>query len=64
MLDNASGSATIPDIAKMMKNVTPLNNLRFIWFGREDQGLLGSAYTSTSSPPPRPVISATTSMVM
>ena len=43
MLDNASGSATILDIAQMMKNVNPLNKLRFIWFGGEELGLLGSA---------------------
>jgi hypothetical protein len=43
MLDNASGSATILDIAMMMKNVTPKNKLRFIWFGGEELGLLGSA---------------------
>ena len=42
MLDNASGSATILDIAQQMKNVTPLNKLRFIWFGGEELGLLGS----------------------
>jgi hypothetical protein len=44
MLDNASGSTTILDIAQMMKNVSPLNKLRFIWFGGEELGLLGSAY--------------------
>jgi Zn-dependent M28 family amino/carboxypeptidase len=44
MLDNASGSATILDIAQMMKNVTPRNKLRFIWFGGEELGLLGSSY--------------------
>jgi hypothetical protein len=44
MLDNASGSATILDIARMMKNVTPQNHLRFIWFGGEEIGLLGSEY--------------------
>src|SRR5262249_15710499 len=44
MLDNASGSATILDVAQMMKNVNPLNKLRFIWFGGEELGLLGSAY--------------------
>src|SRR5215470_17548060 len=43
MLDNASGSATILDIAQKMKNVNPLNKLRFIWFGGEELGLLGSA---------------------
>jgi peptidase M28-like protein/PA domain-containing protein len=44
MLDNASGSATILDIAEQMKNVTPRNKLRFIWFGGEELGLLGSHY--------------------
>ena len=44
MLDNASGSATILDIAQKMKNVQPLNKLRFIWFGGEELGLLGSSY--------------------
>jgi Zn-dependent M28 family amino/carboxypeptidase len=44
MLDNASGSATILDIAQKMKNVHPLNKLRFIWFGGEELGLLGSAF--------------------
>jgi Zn-dependent M28 family amino/carboxypeptidase len=44
MLDNASGSATILDIAQQMKNVTPRNKLRFIWFGGEEIGLLGSAF--------------------
>jgi hypothetical protein len=42
MLDNASGSATILDIAQMMKNVNPRNKLRFIWFGGEELGRLGS----------------------
>lgn len=51
MLDNASGSATILDIAQMMKNVTPLNKLRFIWFGGEELGLLGSKfYVNNLSP--------------
>jgi hypothetical protein len=44
MLDNASGSATILDIAQQMKNVNPVNKLRFIWFGGEELGLLGSSY--------------------
>ena len=44
MLDNASGSATILDIAEKMKNVTPRNKLRFSWFGGEELGLLGSQY--------------------
>jgi hypothetical protein len=44
MLDNASGSTTILDIALKMKNVNPLNKLRFIWFGGEELGLFGSQY--------------------
>ena len=44
MLDNASGSAAILDIAQKMKNVDPLNKVRFIWFGGEELGLLGSSY--------------------
>ena len=44
MLDNASGSATILDIAQQMKHVNPLNKLRFIWFGGEELGLFGSSY--------------------
>ncbi len=44
MLDNASGSATILDIAQQMAKVNPRNKLRFIWFGGEELGLLGSKY--------------------
>jgi hypothetical protein len=44
ILDNATGSAAILDIAQKMKNVNPLNKLRFIWFGGEELGLLGSAH--------------------
>jgi Zn-dependent M28 family amino/carboxypeptidase len=51
MLDNASGSATILDIAQQMRKVHPLNKLRFIWFGGEELGLLGStAYVNSLSP--------------
>ena len=42
MLDNASGSASILDIAHMMAKVHPRNQMRFIWFGGEELGLLGS----------------------
>jgi Zn-dependent M28 family amino/carboxypeptidase len=47
ILDNATGSAAILDIAQQMKNVTPTNKLRFIWFGGEELGLLGSEYYVT-----------------
>jgi hypothetical protein len=51
MLDNASGSATILDIAQMMRKVSPRNKLRFIWFGGEELGELGSKfYISNLSP--------------
>jgi Zn-dependent M28 family amino/carboxypeptidase len=43
MLDNATGSAAIVDIAQKLKNVNPVNKMRFIWFGGEELGLLGSA---------------------
>ena len=51
MLDNASGSATILDIAQKMRKVHPLNKLRFIWFGGEELGLLGSTYYVNNLPP-------------
>jgi len=44
MLDNASGSATILDIAQKMRKVFPRNKLRFIWFGGEELGELGSSF--------------------
>jgi hypothetical protein len=44
MLDNASGSATILNLAEKMRKAHPNNKLRFIWFGGEELGLLGSDY--------------------
>ena len=44
ILDNGTGSVAILDIAQQMKNVTPTNKLRFIWFGGEELGLLGSGF--------------------
>lgn len=44
MLDNASGSVTILEIALKMQKVKPANKLRFIWFGGEELGLYGSKY--------------------
>ena len=40
--DNGSGSATILEIAEQMTKVKPRNKVRFIWFGAEESGLLGS----------------------
>ena len=51
MLDNASGSATILDIAEQMRKVNPRNKLRFIWFGGEELGLLGSSFYVDNLPP-------------
>src|SRR5436190_1437736 len=48
MLDNASGSATILDIAQQLKNTNTRNKLRFIWFGGEEVGLLGSEFYMNS----------------
>ena len=40
--DNGSGSAAILEIAEQMTKVKPRNQVRFIWFGAEESGLLGS----------------------
>ncbi|MGB8380537.1 MAG: M20/M25/M40 family metallo-hydrolase [Dermatophilaceae bacterium] len=50
MLDNASGSAAILEIAKQLKNTNTRNKLRFIWFGGEELGLLGSDYYVNTLP--------------
>jgi Zn-dependent M28 family amino/carboxypeptidase len=44
--DNGSGSAGILEIAIQMAklNVKPVNKVRFLWFGAEEAGLLGSAH--------------------
>ena len=47
MLDNASGSTTILEIALNMAKTQTHNQLRYIWFGGEEIGLLGSAYYTT-----------------
>jgi Peptidase family M28/PA domain len=44
MLDNASGSATILEIALKLAKTHARNQLRYIWFGGEELGLYGSAY--------------------
>ena len=44
MLDNASGSATILQIALEMAATNTRNQLRFTWFGGEETGLHGSNY--------------------
>jgi Zn-dependent M28 family amino/carboxypeptidase len=44
--DNGSGSAAILEIALQTAklNIQPVNKVRFIWFGAEEAGLLGSEY--------------------
>jgi hypothetical protein len=44
MLDNASGSTTIIELALAMAKTPTRNHLRFIWFGGEEIGLLGSKH--------------------
>ena len=47
ILDNASGSSTILEIALQMSRTPTRNQLRYIWFGGEEIDLLGSAYYTT-----------------
>lgn len=42
--DNGSGSATILEIAEQMHKVKPQNKVRFMWYGAEEAGLLGSEF--------------------
>ena len=57
--DNGSGSATILEIAEQMAKVKPRNKVRFMWFGAEESGLLGSeAYVAGLSEQERSEIAA------
>lgn len=40
--DNGSGSASILEVALGMKDVKPVNKVRFAWFSAEELGLIGS----------------------
>ena len=44
--DNGSGTATILEIAEQFaaRDITPRNQVRFVWWGAEELGLLGSRY--------------------
>jgi hypothetical protein len=44
MLDNASGSTTILETACALARTRTANRLRYIWFGGEEIGLLGSKF--------------------
>jgi hypothetical protein len=48
--DNGSGSATILEIAEQLQRFHPRNKVRFIWFGAEESGLLGSEHYVASLP--------------
>ena len=48
--DNGSGSAAILEIAEQLRKVKPRNKIRFIWFGAEEHGLLGSEHYVDSLP--------------
>jgi hypothetical protein len=48
--DNGSGSATILEIAEHVDRTFPRAKVRFVWFGAEESGLLGSeAYVASLS---------------
>jgi hypothetical protein len=51
ILDNASGSVTILEIALNLAHTPTRNRLRYIWFGGEEIGLLGSRYYTHTLPP-------------
>jgi Zn-dependent M28 family amino/carboxypeptidase len=42
--DNGSGSAAILEIAQQIADIDLTNQVRFIWFGAEESGLLGAEY--------------------
>jgi len=48
--DNGSGSATTLEIAEAMRRFDPRNKVRFVWFGAEESGLLGSTHYVASLP--------------
>ncbi|HYI17867.1 MAG TPA: M28 family peptidase [Solirubrobacteraceae bacterium] len=48
--DNGSGSSAILEIAEQIRKVKPRSTIRFMWFGAEEHGLLGSqAYVDSLS---------------
>ncbi len=51
MLDNASGSTTILEVALDLAKTPTRNRLRYVWFGGEELGLLGSRYYTTHLTP-------------
>jgi Zn-dependent M28 family amino/carboxypeptidase len=52
--DNGSGSAVILEVAEQIARTKPRNRLRFVWWGAEELGLLGSRhYVQRLSPAAR-----------
>jgi Zn-dependent M28 family amino/carboxypeptidase len=52
--DNGSGSALVMEVAEGLARALPANRLRFVWWGAEELGLLGSRhYVSRLSPSER-----------
>ncbi len=50
MYDNASGSAIIMEAFRYFTGHKPRRSLRFIWFGAEERGLLGSLHHIAANP--------------
>ena len=48
--DNASGSTGVLEIARVFEGARAVNDLRFILFGGEEQGLFGSKHYVASYP--------------
>lgn len=44
MNDNASGSAAVLEVAEQLARTKPRNRLRFVWWGAEELGLVGSRH--------------------
>ena len=44
MNDNASGSAVLLEVAERMAATRPRNRVRFVWWGAEELGLIGSRH--------------------
>jgi Zn-dependent M28 family amino/carboxypeptidase len=42
--DNGSGSAVVLEVAERLARTTPRNRLRFLWWGAEELGLVGSRH--------------------
>jgi hypothetical protein len=51
ILDNASGSVSILELALNLAHTPTRNRLRYIWFGGEELGLLGSHFYTRTLPP-------------